>query len=104
MRALSQLRIYDIAPGRMQQFVREWKAGVVPLRLSHGFRVDGAWVVEGEDSFVWILTYEGDETFESRDEGYYASPERKSLEPDPARHIDRQQTRFMRSVLDAGER
>ncbi len=99
MRTVSQLRIYQIAPGRMDEFVREWKAGVVPLRISHGFRVDGAWIVEGEQTFVWILTYEGDESFETRDAAYYASPARKSLDPDPARHIDSQENRFIRSVL-----
>jgi hypothetical protein len=98
MAAGSQLRIYRIQPGKLDQFVREWRAGVVPLREKHGFRVDGAWAVEGEDRFVWILTFAGAGTFEEADAAYYASPERKALQPDPARLIAAPETWIIRAV------
>jgi hypothetical protein len=90
--------MYEIAPGRLAEFVREWRAAVVPLRERYGFRVDGAWAVEGEDRFVWILTFVGEGTFEENDAAYYASPERKALEPDPARHIVRPDAWMIRPV------
>jgi hypothetical protein len=95
----TQLRMYEIRTGELDEFVREWRAGVVPLREKFGFRVDGAWVVEGEDRFVWLLTYIGDGTFEESDAVYYASPERHALQPDPARHIARPQTWMISALM-----
>jgi hypothetical protein len=88
----SQLRMYQIAAGKMDEFVGEWRSGVVPLREQFGFRVQGAWVVDGEDTFVWVLRYDGEGSFADADGSYYTSPERKALQPNPARHIVKQQT------------
>ncbi len=38
----TQLRIYKIQPGKMDDFLKGWEQGVVPLRRQQGFRVDGA--------------------------------------------------------------
>jgi NIPSNAP len=82
-----QLRRYTIAAGAMPQWVAEWSARIRPLRERHGFRVLGAWVVEGSDEFVWLLGYDGPGSWQDADAAYYASPERTMLDPDPARHI-----------------
>ena len=79
-----QLRIYRVRDGRMDDFVREWRERILPLRERHGFTVLGPWVIEAENRFVWIV---GREDFEAADKTYYASPERTALEPDPARHL-----------------
>jgi hypothetical protein len=92
MAARSQLRMYQIAPGEMDEFVREWRSSVVPLRRTFGFRLDNAWRIPGEDTFVWVITYEGDGQFADADAAYYASPERKAVQPNPARHIASQRT------------
>ena len=98
MEPRSQLRIYEIRPGELDEFIREWRAGVVPLREQFGFRVDAAWVVEGEDRVVWILSYQGEGTFEDSDAAYYVSPERKALQPDPARRIAAQTAWMIRPI------
>src|SRR6266511_19225 len=85
---VSQLRMYRIAEGRLAEFVQQWLAGVVPLRRKMGFTVDGAWTVRGEDRFVWIVSYEGEESFETKNEEYSASSERKALDPNPADLIE----------------
>ncbi len=82
-----QLRMYRIAPGEIHAFVDEWRAGVAPLRERYGFRIKGAWIVDGEDRFVGLLGYDGPESFEERDAAYYAGPERAALRPDPARRF-----------------
>ena len=99
MTAVSQLRMYTIQEGRMDEWLEGWTKGVLPLRRKFGFRVDGAWVVRGENKFVWILTYGGPEGFEARDAAYYASPDRKLLHPDPAPLIEKAETWFMVSAL-----
>lgn len=78
------LRDYRVKPGELEDFVREWRSMIVPLRKKRGFEVVGAWTV-GEDRFVWILGYDGD--FEKANEKYYSSEERKAMKPDPARHL-----------------
>ena len=38
-------------------------------------------VVDGEDRFVWLLEYDGDD-YQAANDAYYASPERRALDPD----------------------
>jgi NIPSNAP len=78
--------VYTVRPGTMEAWVSEWREYVYPLRLRRGFAIPGAWVVEREDRFVWLLEYDGDD-YEAANEAYYASPERQAIEPDPTRHL-----------------
>jgi hypothetical protein len=91
-----QLRIYTIAEGELADFVEEWRAHIAPLRRRLGFRVLGPWV-DG-DTFIWLLGYDGEDGFAAADARYYASPERTSLSPDPARHIAHTEHRPLRDV------
>ena len=59
-----QLRLYRVEPGRMDDWVDEWRTHVLPPRESMGFEVLGPWAA---------------------DAAYRASPERAALQPDPAR-------------------
>lgn len=94
-----QLRDYRIRAGRLDQFVAEWRAGIVPLRQRLGFSIEGAWTVPDESRILWILSYPGDEAaFATADAAYYASPERKALDPNPARLIEAQAHAFLRPV------
>ncbi len=79
-----QLRVYRIAPGRLDDFVAEWRERVVPLRLAAGFSIVGPWVAPEDDRFVWIV---GHEELEEANAAYYESAARQALDPDPARHI-----------------
>ena len=80
-----QLRMYTVKPGELDEFTKEWGEEILPLRLQAGFRVIGPWVIDDTNQFVWVLEHDGD--FEVADSRYYASPERKRLNPDPARHL-----------------
>jgi hypothetical protein len=95
----SQLRVYGIEPGRLDDFVAAWTAGVLPLRRRFGFEAT-AWTVPGEDTFVWMLSYAGPATFAEADALYYASPERADLRPDPAEWIVSNETRWLQSIED----
>jgi hypothetical protein len=94
----SQLRIYRIAEGRLNDFVERWREEVRPLRERHGFTVDGAWAIPEEGTFVWILSHRGPGTFEEADQAYYASAERAALSPDPADLIVENRTAFIRAI------
>jgi hypothetical protein len=92
----SQLRIYRITDGELDAFTEEWREHVVPLREAQGFRVDGAWTDPGTSGFLWVISHDDD--FAAADAAYFASEERKALDPDPARLIETTETRMMRPV------
>jgi hypothetical protein len=82
----AQLRRYRLQPAQGDQFVREWRERVAPLRERYGFRVKG-WLVETGEEFLWLLEHDDMESFEAADTAYYASAERQAMQPDPARLI-----------------
>ncbi len=87
----TQLRDYRIVAGSLDQFVQEWRTSVAPLRRSMGFSINGAWRVQRESRFVWLLSHPGSwDAFRAADQRYYSSPERAALDPDPARLIEAQ--------------
>ena len=93
-----QIREYTVKPGEMQEWVSEWRSKIVPLRESHGFEVLGGWAVDGTDEFIWIISYNGPKSWDQANEDYYSSPGRKALDPDPARHLAKTNTRLMTAV------
>jgi len=99
MSGMSQLRIYRIKEGKMDAWLDGWTKQVLPLRRKFGFQIEGAWVVSGQNRFVWILTYDGPAGFKAKDEEYYASAERKALHPDPAPLIAGMEVVDLESVL-----
>ena len=58
----AQLRIYGLHPDTWQEFATKVNSEIVPIRLDHGFRLDGPWLVEETCQYVWIVHYEGDLT------------------------------------------
>lgn len=93
-----QLREYTIRPGEMAEWIEEWRSRIVPLRTKAGFQVLGAWTVDGTDQFVWIIGYDGPKDWQEAEADYYGSPERKALQPDPARHLAQTAARLMSSI------
>ncbi|MEO8610146.1 MAG: NIPSNAP family protein [Chloroflexota bacterium] len=100
MTKTTQLRIYTINRGEMDEFVKGWREKIIPIRLKHGYAVEGGWVMEGENRFVWMVSYEGDESWEDVEKAYYNDPERLAITPGPAIHIALMELRFIKSVLE----
>ena len=71
----------------MEAWVDEWRRQVAPLRRPVGFAILGPWIIEAEDRFVWILSFDGPEGWEAADAAYYASEERRAIVPEPTRHL-----------------
>lgn len=94
----TQLRIFTINKGRMDEFVQAWKASVYPLRLKRGYRIEGAWVVKERNEFVWVLSYDGD-NWEASEAAYYASSERAAVDPDPRQYIAKSEQWFLTRVI-----
>ena len=79
-----QIRIYKIHAGRMDEWLAGWRRSIVPLRQKFGFELIGAWVNRKSNRFVWVLSLPASDDWDSRDEAYYASEERRALHSDPA--------------------
>lgn len=94
----SQLRVYRIVDGRLDDFVAAWREGVKPLRERLGFVIDGAWTVPESSEFIWLLRYEGPGSFSDADAAYYSSPERADMQPDPAQFIESATEQMIRPV------
>jgi hypothetical protein len=82
-----QLRIYTIKPGAMDIFIRDWKEKIQPLRLEIGCTIPAAWMSREADRFFWLMSYEGADRWEDMERRYHKSPQRRSMDPDPARNI-----------------
>ncbi len=96
---VTQLRIYTINKGKLDDFVKAWREGVYPLRQKFGFKIEGAWIVKERNEFVWITSYDGPEDWQTQDAAYYASPERAALNPDPAQFIAKAEHWFIMPIL-----
>jgi hypothetical protein len=81
----------------MEDFLESFKA-VVAIREANQFSVDGAWVEDGSDTFIWMTTYRGEGAFDDAAQRYGQSPERQSLDPDPASFIASIDARMLRPV------
>ena len=77
----TQIHIYTINRGSLDEFASEWRDKIKPLREKFGF-----------------LTRATADDWESQNQAFYHSDERRSLQPDPARHIGRVEQYFVEVV------
>ena len=91
-----QLRIYTVAPGRLDDFLALWRDHVVPARRAHGFEVVSAYVNRETSEFSWVVRHPDD--FAAADERYYASPERAALPWDPKDALTSVELRMFEAV------
>lgn len=54
----TQIHIYTINRGSLDEFVSEWRDKIEPLREKFGFHVSGGWKVKEANQFVWFLSRE----------------------------------------------
>ncbi len=92
-----QLRIYDITPGRMDEFVELFHQ-FAAVRRELGFEIIGPWTVPDANQFVWIVGYQGPDSFEEATQAYYDSPQRAAISPNPAEFLESVDTRMLRPV------
>ena len=94
-----QLRLYQLDPERIDEFVTLWREQVVPARRAAGFRVRGAWLSRAESGFAWVISYRGKGTFEEAEERYYNSKERAAINPPPTDFLEGVETVMVESLV-----
>lgn len=98
MAKISQLRIYTINEGQMDEWVQYYREKALPIRLKLGFKAEGAWVMEDENKFVWIMSYDGPDAWQTANQAYMNSPERAALQPSPSEFINHIEAHFLTPV------
>lgn len=78
-----QLRVYQLEPARIDEFVALWRDHIVPARNAAGFNVEGAWLSREDAGFAWVIGYYGPKTFAEASRAYYESEARRRMRPDP---------------------
>ncbi|SMD24882.1 NIPSNAP family protein [Kibdelosporangium aridum] len=83
----TQLRTYTVREGLLDEWAAKWRELVVPLRLEFGFEIQGAWLDRERSQFVWVISYDGPESFTERNSQYWASPKRVAIGLDPEDYL-----------------
>lgn len=74
---LTELRIYEVAPGRFDDLRDRFERLALPLFLRHGFKVDGPWWFEdaGGERIVYLLKWDSASERERLLKSFRADPE-----------------------------
>ncbi|GAA1809516.1 hypothetical protein HC028_23665 [Planosporangium flavigriseum] len=100
---LAQLRIYDIKPDLMEQWLTLFRDKVVPMHAKFDLPVLAAWVDTETSQFVWVRGFAGDGTIEEQETRYRNSEERaRVIGDEPKRFIERMQVRDLEQVYPIG--
>lgn len=94
----TQLRTYTIRKGLLAEWVGKWRDLIVPLRLEFGFEIGGAWLDEERSQFVWLIAYEGEDSFEDANKRYWQSSARESMGLDPSEYLVDRDVRVVEAV------
>ncbi|GAA2723994.1 NIPSNAP family protein [Actinocorallia aurantiaca] len=94
----TQLRTYTIREGLLEEWAEKWRELIVPLRLKLGFELPGAWLDHERSRFIWVISYEGEDSFEEANERYWASPEREAMGLDPFAYLVDRDVRVVENV------
>jgi hypothetical protein len=94
-----QIRTYTVRASRLDEWVEAWRALIVPLRREFGFKVHGSWVDRDRNAHIWVISYDGEQSFEEANAAYWASPQRERLGVDPAEFLVGEEIRPVEQVL-----
>ena len=94
-----QLRLYQLDPDRIDEFITLWREKIVPARRAAGFRVQGAWLSRTEAGFAWVISHRGKGSFEDAEKRYYESDARAAIDPPPTEFLRDVETVMVESVV-----
>lgn len=95
----TQLRVYQLDPARVDEFITVWREQIVPARKAAGFKIRGAWVNREQAGFVWVISYKGKGSFDDAEKRYYASDARRSIDPSPTEYLRNVETSMVEPLV-----
>lgn len=94
-----QLRTYTVNRGMMDAWVDLFNERLVPIQNQYGINIDGMWVNEDQNQFIWIRSFNDADDVKAKEEAFYTSPEWNSVMDHARSHLARIQVDTMSSVM-----
>ena len=94
-----QLRTYTVNRDMMDRWVQHFNETLVGLMAKYGITVEGAWVNEDKNLFIWIRSFPNAGEVEAREAAFYGSPEWNATVDHTRSHLARISVETMESVL-----
>ena len=95
---LTDVRIYTVNRGEMDDWLRLWTEQIAPLHARLGMNIEGAWVNRPQNEFVWARSFEDEADQQEKMKQFYESPERQALGDKLRAHIAKVEIREMEPV------
>jgi hypothetical protein len=70
---ISQIRIYTINKGEMDNFLKHFKGEVMAVHERIGVPIVGAWVNRPQNEFIWVRTYKDKADLEAKSKEFQAA-------------------------------
>ena len=70
---ISQIRIYTINKGEMDNFLKHFKDEIMVLHQKIGVPIVGTWVNRPQNEFIWIRTYKDKADLEAKNQDFQAA-------------------------------
>ncbi len=96
----SQLRMYTINRGMMDEWVKLFTETLVPLQEKHGIKIEGMWVSEDSTQFIWIRSFTNSEDVKAKTAAFSGSPEWNAIMDHAFSHIAREVVQTMEPALN----
>ena len=63
---ISQIRIYTINKGELDNFIKHFKEEIMALHQKIGVPIVGSWVNRPQNEFIWVRTYKDKAELEAK--------------------------------------
>ena len=70
---ISQIRIYTINKGEMDNFLTHFKEDIVTLHQKIGVPIVGSWVNRPQNEFIWVRNYKDKAEMEAKGKEFQAA-------------------------------
>jgi hypothetical protein len=70
---ISQIRIYTINKGEMDNFLKHFKEDIVTLHQKIGVPIVGSWVNRPQNEFIWVRSYKDKAEMETKGKEFQAA-------------------------------
>ena len=69
---ISQIRIYTVNKGEMDNFLKHFKDEIAPIHERIGVRIVGTWVNRPQNEFIWVRSYKDKADMEAKGKAFQA--------------------------------
>lgn len=92
---ITQFRLYTINRGMLDSWIKVFNEKIVPTSAQFGVRVQAAWVNRPQNEFLWVRTFDTEETLKR----YEESAERATYRGETSSHIAKTEVRTVEEAL-----